>query len=58
MRPPRDKRPHAVSVIFEARTLNAIDAWASEHDVVGSRAEAVRRLVDLALITAKKKRHE
>jgi hypothetical protein len=47
-------RSKAVATIFDAKSLTAIDAWAVDQDIP-SRAEAVRRLVELGL-RAKAKR--
>lgn len=48
-------RSKAVATIFDAKSLTAIDAWAVDQDIP-SRAEAVRRLVDLGLALPKAKR--
>jgi hypothetical protein len=42
-------RRRVVSVIFEPNALTAIDSWALENGPIKGRAEAIRRLVDLAL---------
>ena len=49
-------RPRIVSISFEPDVLTAIDAWALDNGVNGSRAEAVRRLVGLSLARSKSRK--
>ena len=41
--------PRALTIIFKPSALTAIDAWASSQEGVSSRAEAIRRLVEIGL---------
>ena len=44
-----------VTVQFQPASINAIESWAKDQEGITSRAEAVRRLVDLGLRSAAKK---
>jgi hypothetical protein len=45
-------RPRTVPVSFDPGALIAIDAWALDNTDIKSRAEAVRRLVEMNLAAA------
>lgn len=47
--------PRGVTVQFQPATINAIETWAKDQQDITSRAEAVRRLVDLGLGNPSKK---
>jgi hypothetical protein len=47
--------PRGVTVQFQPATINAIETWAKDQQDITSRAEAVRRLVDLGLGNSMKK---
>jgi uncharacterized protein len=52
MQTPRTER---FEMRFDQRTLEAIDAWRSGQEDLPSRAEAIRRLIEIALVPAKER---
>jgi hypothetical protein len=47
--------PRGVTVQFQPASINAIESWAKDQEGITSRAEAVRRLVELGLRSESKK---
>jgi hypothetical protein len=50
-----DEAPRGVTVQFQPASIQAIESWAKDQEGITSRAEAVRRLVDLGLKSDSKK---